>query len=411
MVVGGPGRRWCGGSGSGWCLPGPRLRRSDDGCRWRSPSPTLAGLRPPPSRTPTTLLSGRRGEDGQVLAVKLDNTVNSHPHARPDGRRRRLPRGGRVRADPVHGGLLLAVPQAWSVRSGAPARATWRSSSSTARSPSPSRGPTRGSWTRSPVRPLYPLSNDRGRRRVQPQPGPLGSLGPVRRPDAAAEGCPEGRRGQGRGVRASTTPRRAAARSVREFTASWPSAQAQLRLVGEGGPVAALDGRRPGDDHRGPTAGRHHRHHPERRRVPVRARRRATAASPRSPRRSARATAWMFRDGQVWPITWSRPSAEVGHDLEVPGRGASPCDPGQVWILLLDDDRRPRSAEAARRSLSPYDGETSVGVSPLPSRAREVPRVRQLSLRPPRAPRAPAARPRSARRASSAAWPRCSRAA
>ena len=40
-----------------------------------TPTPT-AEVEPP-----TTLLSGRPGKDGQVLAVKLDNTVNSHPHA------------------------------------------------------------------------------------------------------------------------------------------------------------------------------------------------------------------------------------------------------------------------------------------------------------------------------------------
>jgi hypothetical protein len=48
----------------------------------------------------------------------------------------------------------------------------------------------------------------------------------------------------------------------------------------------------------------------------------------------------MFRDGQMWPITWSRPKPEDGTTWRYKGQQI-PLDPGQVWVLLLDNDRRP----------------------------------------------------------------------
>jgi Protein of unknown function (DUF3048) N-terminal domain/Protein of unknown function (DUF3048) C-terminal domain len=55
------------------------------GCSSSEPSPTAAPTTSSASPTPpppaTTLLSGRAGSDGQVLAVKIDNTVNAHPQA------------------------------------------------------------------------------------------------------------------------------------------------------------------------------------------------------------------------------------------------------------------------------------------------------------------------------------------
>ena len=54
---------------------------SDEPVAAPSMSPTPSASPTPEPEPPTTLLSGRRGKDGQVLAVKFDNTVNSHPHA------------------------------------------------------------------------------------------------------------------------------------------------------------------------------------------------------------------------------------------------------------------------------------------------------------------------------------------
>ena len=45
-----------------------------------APATTSASPTPPPP-PPTTLLSGRVGRDHRVLAVKIDNTVNSHPQS------------------------------------------------------------------------------------------------------------------------------------------------------------------------------------------------------------------------------------------------------------------------------------------------------------------------------------------
>ncbi len=51
--------------------------------------------------------------------------------------------------------------------------------------------------------------------------------------------------------------------------------------------------------------------------------------------------AWMFRDGKVWPVKWSRPSGKDGTTWKYKGSQVA-FDPGQVWILLLDNDRRPQ---------------------------------------------------------------------
>jgi hypothetical protein len=52
-------------------------------------------------------------------------------------------------------------------------------------------------------------------------------------------------------------------------------------------------------------------------------------------------SAWMFRDGRVWNITWSRPKGTEGTKWEYKGKPVD-FDPGQVWIVLLDKDRRPQ---------------------------------------------------------------------
>lgn len=51
--------------------------------------------------------------------------------------------------------------------------------------------------------------------------------------------------------------------------------------------------------------------------------------------------AWVFRNGQVWPVTWSRPDADSGTSWKYEGKDLA-LDPGQVWVLLLDEDRKPQ---------------------------------------------------------------------
>ncbi|MEO8329129.1 MAG: DUF3048 C-terminal domain-containing protein [Candidatus Nanopelagicales bacterium] len=48
-----------------------------------------------------------------------------------------------------------------------------------------------------------------------------------------------------------------------------------------------------------------------------------------------------MRDGQVWPITWSRPAPEDGTTWKFRGNEIA-LDPGQVWIALNDNDRTPQ---------------------------------------------------------------------
>ena len=48
-----------------------------------------------------------------------------------------------------------------------------------------------------------------------------------------------------------------------------------------------------------------------------------------------------MRDGKMWPITWSRPKPSEGTTWKFRGKEI-PMDPGQVWVVLLDDDRKPQ---------------------------------------------------------------------
>jgi hypothetical protein len=49
--------------------------------------------------------------------------------------------------------------------------------------------------------------------------------------------------------------------------------------------------------------------------------------------------AQVIRDGKVWPATWSRPSVDKPTRYTIKGAKA-PLKAGQVWVVLLDEDRR-----------------------------------------------------------------------
>jgi hypothetical protein len=54
-----------------------------------------------------------------------------------------------------------------------------------------------------------------------------------------------------------------------------------------------------------------------------------------------RGKALLLRDGQVWPIRWSRPEPEDGTTWRYRGHKIAMA-PGQVWVALLDDDNEPQ---------------------------------------------------------------------
>lgn len=50
--------------------------------------------------------------------------------------------------------------------------------------------------------------------------------------------------------------------------------------------------------------------------------------------------AWVFRNGRMWQVAWSRPNWNVGTTWTYRGK-SFPMDPGQLWILLLPTSLRP----------------------------------------------------------------------
>jgi hypothetical protein len=50
--------------------------------------------------------------------------------------------------------------------------------------------------------------------------------------------------------------------------------------------------------------------------------------------------ATILRDGKAWNVSWSRPKASSGTRWTYKGKDF-PLKPGQVWVVLLDQDRRP----------------------------------------------------------------------
>ena len=53
--------------------------------------------------------------------------------------------------------------------------------------------------------------------------------------------------------------------------------------------------------------------------------------------------AWVFRNGRMWRVDWSRPTADDGTTWTIGGK-PFPMDPGQVWILLLQKGKKPQIA-------------------------------------------------------------------
>lgn len=51
--------------------------------------------------------------------------------------------------------------------------------------------------------------------------------------------------------------------------------------------------------------------------------------------------AWVFRNGRMWRVDWSRPDADGGTTWTYRGR-PFPMDPGQIWIVLLSNALRPQ---------------------------------------------------------------------
>jgi hypothetical protein len=69
-------------------------------------------------------------------------------------------------------------------------------------------------------------------------------------------------------------------------------------------------------------------------------------------------TGIVLRDGRAFDVTWSRPDAASGTTFQLRDGSPMPFKPGQSWIVLLTEDRRPviEARPSASPSSSPASG-------------------------------------------------------
>jgi hypothetical protein len=283
-------------------------------------------------------LSGRRGKDHQVLAIKLDNTVNSHPHAG-------LMAADVIYMEEVEYGLtrFMAVFSSKYPRVIGPVRSArlsdlemLRQYGRVAFAFSGAQGPILDNIAHAP---LYPLSNDDGADGYSRNPDRTAPWDLFANPNELLRGAKKATKAKDVGsVFDEQTPE--GGRKVKEFTAFWPSARAQFDWsADEDRWLLTMDGQKAmtteGPQLGGTTV--------IIQRVDVYPSQYGDSYGGITPTTETvgKGDAWVFRDGQVWPVTWSRPKASSGTTWEYKGKPMA-FDPGQVWILLLDDDRRPQ---------------------------------------------------------------------
>lgn len=302
-----------------------------------TPTPTPEAS-PTPTPPPTTLLSGRRGKDDQVLAVKLDNTGASHPHAG-------LLAADVIYLEEVEYGLtrFMAVYSSKYPRAIGPVRSARLSDleilkqyGRVAFAFSGAQGPILDDINQAP---LYPLSHDAGASGYSRNPDRTAPTDLFADPGELLRGAKKATEAQDVGFTFDEEVPDDG-RNARRVTAFWPSARAQFDwskqeerwlLTMDGEPAMSTEGPQLG----GTTV--------IVQRVDVYPSEYGDAFGGVTPTTETvgKGEAWMFRDGQVWPITWSRPKAGDGTTWEYRGSQIA-FDPGQVWVLLLDDDRRPQ---------------------------------------------------------------------
>ena len=286
-----------------------------------------------------------------MLAVKLDNTVNSHPHAG-------LLAADVVYLEEVEYGLtrFMAVFSSRYPKVVGPVRSARRERPGDPRAVRKGRlrllrAPTRRSSTRSTAAPLYPLSNDAGAAGYSRSPDRTAPWDLFADPDELLEGAPKATEAQGRRIQLRRARPRPGGKKVKEFTAFWPSAQAQVRLVAEGGALAAAGWTvNPAMTTEGPQLGGTTVIVQRVDVYPSQSRRRATAGSTPTTETVGKGEAWMFRDGQVWPDHVVASDSRRRHDLEVQGSQSGLSTPVRSGSCCSTTTAGRRSAERSARA-------------------------------------------------------------
>jgi hypothetical protein len=299
------------------------------------PSPSASPTPPPPP--PTTLLSGRKGKDHQVLVVKVDNTVNSTPHAG-------LLAADVVYLEQVEYGLTryMAVYSSHYPKKIEPIRSARISDMQIIRQ----YGKVAFAFSGSNPRIvniinhsfLYPMSNDAGDpgfARDPNRPAPWNLIG---YPKQLLKNAPKAIKAKDVGFTFSDDAP-AGGIPAKQVTVNWPGATANWRwsksadtweLWMDGNPATTVEGpqlhsstvivqscevhnSKYGDAYGGIT--------------PI-------------TKTVGHGTALLMRNGRVYHIQWSRPHAKDGTTWTFHGQPI-PMDPGSVWIMLLDKTRHP----------------------------------------------------------------------
>jgi hypothetical protein len=302
-------------------------------------APLATAPSPTPSPTPPrTHLSGRIGDDGPVLAVKIDNTVFSHPQAG-------LQSADLVYVEEVEYGLtrFMAVFSSEYPEQVGPVRSARISDLDILRQFG--KPAFAYSGARAGMQPLlararlFNVSGDVSGEGYWREPGRTAPWDFFGDPEVLLSRAPKARPAPDIGFTFDpATPQ--GGTPARAVWAEWPESSVAFRWSrSEGRWLLTSDGEASMADEGGQLG--------------------ATTVIVQSVRsRSSRFTssnggvtpkietvgqgkAWVFRDGRMWRARWSRPKADGGTTWTASGRPL-PMDPGQIWIVLLDKGSSPQ---------------------------------------------------------------------
>ena len=298
-----------------------------------SPSPS-----PTPSPVPRTHLSGRIGEDGQVLAVKIDNTVFSHPQVG-------LQAADLVYVEEVEYGLtrFMAVFSSKYPKEVGPVRSARISDLDILRQfGKPAFAYSGARTTMLPLlaaAPMHNVSGDVSGEGYWREPGRTAPWDFFADPKVLLSRAPKADVAPDIGFTFDPeTP--AQGKRVRGVGVDWPDSSVSFRwsadderwlATSDGAPAMAGEGGRLG----GTTVIVQS--------VQSRASRFTSENGGVTPKIETVGSgkAWVFRDGKMWQVRWSRPKAAGGTTWTRNGK-PFPMDPGQIWIVLLDKGTSPQ---------------------------------------------------------------------
>jgi hypothetical protein len=301
-----------------------------------APQPSVSTTPPP---VPRSFLSGRPdGDNGQVLAAKVDNTVNSHPQAG-------LRAADIVYVEEVEYGLtrFMAVYSSKYPKEIGPIRSARISDIALLRqygTPAFAFSGARPGMQRLVARArVYDVSGDVSGKGYWREPGRVAPWDFWGRPRTLLKRAPKASHAQDIGF-TWDTEKPSAGTPVKRVTVTWPYSKESFRWdAGAGRWLLTTDGQRAMAAEGGQLGGttvivqsvpeRNSRFHSENGGV--------------TPLITTTGTgkAWVFRDGRMWRVDWSRPTGDDGTTWTYRGQ-PFPMAPGQVWILLLAKGDKPQ---------------------------------------------------------------------